>query len=63
MSRTQTKGEAMNATHALRCDGPTLSKGARLERPWSCACGATFYGYDSAVKQQYREYLEVSHTD
>lgn len=53
----------MNATHALRCDGPTLSKGARLERPWSCACGATFYGYDSAVKQQYREYLEVSHTD
>ena len=43
-------------THALECDGAPLAKGARLERPWSCTCGAKFHGFDTAVRKAFREH-------
>lgn len=41
------------ATHTLKCDGPSLVKGVRLERPWSCTCGAKFDGFDTAVRKAF----------
>lgn len=40
--------------HQLICDGETLAKGVRLERPWHCSCGAKFHGYDSRVRKDFR---------
>lgn len=48
------------AGHVLRCDGRPLGYRVKEERPWSCSCGAKFYGYDTPVKKAYREHKRAS---
>lgn len=51
----------MPATHRIKCTGPSIPVGSRLERTWVCICGQwTEHGYDKAVKQGYREHLAES---
>lgn len=43
-------------THSLNCDGRPLGYKVRMERPWSCSCGAKFFGYDTPVFKAFRDH-------
>ena len=49
-------------THQLQCDGKDLAPGVRMERPWSCTCGVTFFGYDSTVRKAFAAHKREAQT-